>query len=296
MSDIPASAPTVDLSSLPPPTVVAPLSFEAILANLIADFRTRLPDFDALLESDPISKLMEAFAYRELLTRADANDQARSVMPAFAKGANLDQIVARLGLTRLVVTPATDAAPAVMERDEDLLRRYLLSPELMAIGMTAGGYEARVRTVAPSVKDVSVINTGGGGISIVLLGRDGDGTVPPETVGMVAAAFAGEDATQLTDIVTVSAATILPYSATLTLWIRPGPAPIVVQAAAMTAARAYAAGRHMIGRAVYADMLRAAAASVGGIERASIDIGDVDPGPRGAAWLETLSVDVEVIA
>jgi len=44
----------------------------------------------------------------------------------------------------------------------------------------------------------------------VLLARTGDGTVDAATVDKVRAAFAGEDAVQLTDTVTVRSAAILP--------------------------------------------------------------------------------------
>lgn len=287
---------TLDLSRLPAPAVVTALDFETIRAAIVTDFQARLPDFDALVESDPAYKLIEAFAYRELLLRGAINDSARGTMLAYATGADLDNLAALFSLSRLVLVPATDIQPAVMESDGELRARVQMAPELLATaGMTGGGYMVRVRTLAPSVKDVAVLKPGGGRVDLVLLGRDGDGTVPPATVQAIVAAYQAEDAAQLTDIITVRSARILPYVVTLQLRIRSGPDPIVVRAAADAAVRSYAMQRHAIGAVVYAQML-AAAAAVGGVEQVVIDMADLDPGEDAAAWLSGLVIDVEVLA
>ena len=89
------------------------LSFESILRAMKDDFAARHPAFDAWLESDPAIKLMEAAAYRELLIRQRVNDAARSVMPAFAAGADLDHFAAFYGVERQALDPGDpDALPA----------------------------------------------------------------------------------------------------------------------------------------------------------------------------------------
>lgn len=97
----------IDLQTLPAPQVVEVLSFEAILAAAKADFaerlRPHLPAIDDILtlESDPVVKLLEAHAYRELLFRARVNDAARAHLLAFAAGADLDQLAALFGVVRM---------------------------------------------------------------------------------------------------------------------------------------------------------------------------------------------------
>ena len=286
---------TIDLSRLPAPTVVASADFEAEFAALLAEFRARYPGYDALLESDPVYKLLEAFAYRLMLAKGAINDAARGTMLAYATGGDLDNLAALFEITRLTITPATPIAPAVMESDNDLRWRIQLAPELLTgAGMTGGGYRVRVRTLAPSVKDVAVLKPADGRVDLVLLGREGDGTVPADVVQAIVAAYEAEDAAQLTDIITVRSARIFPYSATITLTVRAGPDPSVVRSAADAAVRAYAADRHRIGAVVYGQMLEAAA-SVGSVERASLDfLGDIDPGADGAAFLSALTIVVEV--
>jgi phage-related baseplate assembly protein len=126
------------------------------------------------------------------------------------------------------------------------------------------------------------------------LGRDGSGVVPAAVVDAVYTAFQDDASTQLTDIVTVRSASITNYSATINLKVRRGPDPAIIRASAEKAVRAYATDRHRIGLVVYANMLMAAAA-VGGVEEVTIDIGDVDPGESGAAWLDSLTITSEVV-
>jgi phage-related baseplate assembly protein len=290
---------TLDLSRLPAPQVVKGVDYESIraasLVDLVARFKAAGLDLDtANLETEPAAILVEAAAYREMLAMAAINDAARAVMVAFATGSDLDHLASFYGVERLTLTEATDQAPAVMEDDAELRARVVLAPEALPYaGMTGGGYRSLALKTAPTVKDVATIKRPGGQVDVVLLGRAGNGAVPADVVSAVFAAFQDDEATQLTDIVTVRSASIVPYNVNLTLLIRRGPDPTVVKLAAEAAVRKYAASRHKVGQIVYADMIVAAAA-VGGVENATVDIGDVDPGVDGAAFLNLLTTTVQV--
>lgn len=268
------------------------------MADRIADFRGRWPDFDALLESDPVIKLLEVGAWRELLQRAALNDAGRAVMLAFAGGSDLDHLAALFGVTRQLLRAATETEPAVYEGDADLRLRVQLAPErLAAAGLTIGGYRAIALAASPAIADVSLIIRPGGHVDVILLGRSPAGdpvAADHAAVAAVAGALRAEDVAALTDIVTVRAATVTTYAVNLTLRIRPGPDPELVRQAAAAGVRQYAAGRARIGVPVYAAMLGAAGA-VGGVEQAFVDIGDILPGPDGVALLGALIVTVEVV-
>jgi len=98
---------SINLEKLPAPDVVETLSFEAILNAIVEDLKTRNRDikqlFDSGIESDPVNKLLEAFAFRELGIRQRVNDAARSVMLPYATGTDLDNLAAFYGLLRQVV-------------------------------------------------------------------------------------------------------------------------------------------------------------------------------------------------
>jgi phage-related baseplate assembly protein len=290
----------LDLSRLPAPEVIKGVDYEQILAERLVDLKARFAaigiDLDTLnLESEPAAILEQTDAYREALTKAAINDAARGVMLAFASGGTLEHLGAFFGVVRLVITPAIGAAPAIMESDADLRARIQLAPEALPYaGMTGGGYRSLALKTAPALKDVLPLKRSGGRVDVVLLARDGSGAVPPAVIDAVYSAFQDDEATQLTDIVTVRSATILPYTVNLHLMVRRGPDPAIVRAAAEVAVRKYAAERQRIGRVVYADMIIAAAA-VGGVENATVDIGDVDPGEAGAAYLSGLTVTHEIV-
>lgn len=78
----------IDLSTVTAPQVVEALDFEAIFAQLKDELLARLPGVaDVLeLESEPLTKLLQVAAYREVLLRQRVNEAARSIMLAYAGG------------------------------------------------------------------------------------------------------------------------------------------------------------------------------------------------------------------
>lgn len=299
VSDLPISDLTVDLSRLPAPAFVAPLSFEEIRAARMVDFQERWPGFDALVESDPAIKLIQAGAYREMVLRQAVNDAGRATLLAHATSTDLDQVAARLGVQRLTVIPATDDAPAVLESDDRLRDRARLALERIAGGgLTSGGYRYIALSAAPALADVGLVKRGAGRIDVVLLGT---GAVTSAEIDAVTTALRADDVASLTDEIVVRSATITRYSVAAILRVRPGPDPALVKRTAEAAIAAYAAARARVGAIVYQDMMTAAAA-VGGIEQPIVTLrvagelaGDIDPGAGGAALVDAVTVTVEVV-
>ncbi len=121
---------TIDLSLLPPPFVVEELDYETLLAERKATLISLYPEEQRTavartlsLESEPLVKLLQENAYREVILRQRVNDAARAVMVAYAVGSDLDQLGANNNVERLVITPADPSAippiEAVMESDSD---------------------------------------------------------------------------------------------------------------------------------------------------------------------------------
>lgn len=156
-----------DLQTLPAPQVVQVLSFEAILAETKADLaerlRPHLPSVDDILalESEPLVKLMEAFAYRELLFRARVNDAARAHLLAFAQGSDLDQLAALFGVVR-------------MAGEDDERLRARLQRRIAALGAqgTREHYEFHAMTASPLVVAAQASQPAPGTVLVMLHVRD----------------------------------------------------------------------------------------------------------------------------
>lgn len=244
----------VDLSNLPAPTVVEQVSFEQIFEEMLADLQARDTTFDALVESDPVYKVLQVAAYREMGIRQRANDAAKAVMLAFAKGSDLDQIGANFNVERLVIDPgdpnALPPVPLTYESDDDFLRRIQLAFDGYSTAGSENAYKFHALSADADVLDVSVdtLRPGGGEVAVYILSRTGDGSASSALVSKVNTALSAEKVRPLTDQVTVSSVSIIEYSVEATLTIFDGPDTAVVQQTALASLDAYIEKNHRIGR------------------------------------------------
>ena len=240
----------IDLSTVPAPNVVEVLSFETILAAMVADLQARDPAFTALVESDPAFKILEVAAYRETLLRARVNAAAKSVMLAYATGPDLDQIAALFGVTRKTIVAANPAAnppvAEVLESDSDLRFRVQISLEGISTAGPVGAYVFHALKLA-SVKDVAVESPTPGAVRVTVLSQNNNGVPTTAELNAVAAELNADNVRPLTDNVTVQAATIVTYAITATIFVPAGPDASVVLANCQASAQAYATARFKIG-------------------------------------------------
>ena len=284
---------TIDLSKLPPPSVLEPLNYELILQELLADFHQRMDaagdPFTALVESDPAYKLAETFAYRELLLRERVNNACRAVMIAYASGADLDNIGANFGVARLLITPADDSTipptPAVWETDDEFRQRIPLSLEGYTTAGSEGSYVYHALSADGQVKDASAVSPEPGKVTVYVLGRYNDGSATPELLEIVTAALNSEYVRPMTDQVTVLSASIISYTVTAELVVYPGPDATAVMEAAQTALEEYTASMLRIGydinlSGIYQALHRPGVAKVNLAE----PLANIEVGPGQAAY------------
>lgn len=254
-------ASTIDLSQLPPPALIDALDAESIISAAIADYRSRWPEFSAVIESEPVLKFIEVLAYRETLLRNLVNRKARATMLAFAFGTDLDHIGARFGVSRLVIAAGS---PAVMEDDERFRRRIQLAPEAFSVAGPAGAYEYWALTAEPSLSDVHAYSPSQarGEVRVVVAASRG-AEVSDEQLSRLSQLFEREDIVPLTDIVSVRRAAVKTYDVTLSLIIERGPDPEEIRRTAEQRVLAYAAERRSIGETVFWVGLVAAAKQSG---------------------------------
>ncbi len=274
-----ATSNALNLSQLPPPQVIETFSYESILADMRADLATRLPGFDAFVESDPAVKILQVAAFREMVLRQEFNDRARSQLLAYASGADLDHIAARVAVSRLVITPAnpTTGAVAVMESDDDLRRRILLAPSQYSVAGPASAYVFHALSASGDVDDASAISPAPGDVTVTVLARAGDGTASPALIATVAARVAADDVRPLTDSVTVQGAAITLYAVHATLYRYAGPDAGLIIDAARASLQIFVNGARRLGRDIPRSAL-IAALHVPGIQRVvlTLPVADLD--------------------
>jgi phage-related baseplate assembly protein len=249
MADTSATFTAVDLSRLPAPSVIETLSFEQILAESVATLLELLPDFDALLDSDPAMIALQIGAYRELGVRARINDAAKAVMPAYATGTDLDNLAALMNVERLVLDPGDPEAGVAptYESDADLRSRFVLAPEGFSVAGPEGAYIFHARSASGDVLDASALSPDPGEVLVTVLARAGNGTPSPELLSLVAAHVSDETIRPLTDAVTVQGATIVPYAITASVKTFAGPDGSIVIAESIRRVTEYADRQHRLG-------------------------------------------------
>ena len=284
----------INLSRLPAPTIVDPLDYKRVVDQLVDDFKARAPEITAIdLESEPVRKLLEVFAYREVVLRARINDAAKGVMLAYATGADLDQLAALYGVERQVITPADpDAIPpveAVLEADDRLRQRTQLALEGFSTAGPVGAYTFHALGTSPDVADVAIYSPEPGAVRVVVLATDG---VPDNALlSNIAATLSADNVRPLTDTVEVVAAEPIPFTVAAVIEAYSGPSGQTVLAEARAALAAFLTARFRIGEPIGRDGLFGAL-HVPGVRKVTLNqpTGDIEVTRNQFARLVTTEV------
>jgi phage-related baseplate assembly protein len=292
-SDMAATPTNLDLSRLASPVFVEQLSYEAILALMVGDVQTRMPSFDATVDSDPAVKVLQVAAYRELLIRQAFQDGAVQMLVAYATGTNLDHLGALVGVSRLVISPADGrtGTPAVMEADDALRARIVLAPESFTSAGPELAYVSHAKSASGDVLDASATSPQPGQVLVSVLSRIGDGTASAELVAAVNAIVTDKAIRPLGDHVGTASANIVRFEISAALITFAGPDIAVVLAAARSQLDAHLAENHKLGRTVTRSGI-IAALSVAGVHRVDLASpqSDVACNQTQAAWCFNIAV------
>ena len=224
----------VDLSNLPYPDVLQTLDFEAELDQCKADFIGRYPDMAETinLESEPVVKLLETFAYRILLKTHEINSKAKALTLAYATGSDLDHLAANRDVYRLLIQPANNnvvpPTEAIYESDDALRRRVQLAPEREAAGST-GAYQYWALSADGDVRDVSLITSNAGQVEVWIQSHS-SAIAPQALLDKVDEILDPETKRPATDYVLVKASEPLDFNINATLVLFSGPDSAMVLA------------------------------------------------------------------
>lgn len=221
---------TITLSQLPQPDVIEILDYEALLAERKAYFISLYPaDQQAsvtatlALESEPITKLLQENAYRELILRQRINDASVANMLAWSKGADLDGLVSNWNVQRLIIQPgdptATPPVPEIKEDDDALRMRALMAWDGLSVAGPTGAYEFFALSADGKVADAKGSSPAPAEALVTIISTEGDGTADNALIAKVTQALSHEDKRPVGDRLTVQSAGIIHYTITARLHV-----------------------------------------------------------------------------
>lgn len=262
----------ITLDRLPKLAIVEALDVEAIIAERKARLIELYPACEAVLslESEPLTKLVEAGGYRELMLRQRYNEEALALTLAFALGTDLDHI----GLTyyqepRLVLTAAVGTTPAVLETDAAYRRRLQLKPASWSTAGPRDAYLFHTLSAHSDVLDAGVSTPYPGTTIVAVMGRAESGIPEYETLQAVQARLNDLEVRPLCERVIVQAVTVALYAAHVRIWTYPGADAAAKTTEATAALNALVAKLYAVGLDVTQSAI-ASAAHVAGVQRVEV--------------------------
>lgn len=193
---------TINMSALPAPQAVEELDFETIFAEQKAWVINQWPHLAPALEleSEPLTVLLQAWSYRELIWRARLNDALKASMLAWAQGDDLLNLAAFFDLEK-----------AEGETDDQLRARCTLSLRALSTAGPEDSYRYHAIATDPAaIKDADAHNGGAGVVNVAVLARAGNGTPSAALLAKVRTRLNHKTIRPLTDTVSVIPAHIVP--------------------------------------------------------------------------------------
>lgn len=220
----------IDLGQLPDPDVVEQIDYERILADRKAYAVSLWPveqqaEVAATLavESEPLTKLLQENAYREMLLRQRVNEASLANMLAKARGKDLEQLAGNVNVQRLIVTPGNSSAVppiiAVMETDDALRERAQMAWEGLSTAGPRNSYILHARSADGRVADATAESPSPAVVVVTVQGLLGDGSVEQALLDVVSRYLSDDDRRPVADRLTVQSAAVLPYQVDAVLYL-----------------------------------------------------------------------------
>lgn len=255
----------INFNQLTPPKLIEDLSFESILAERKSYFLSLYSDESERAEmaktiareSEPVTKLLEESAFRELIFRQQRNEDVKALMVMYSSGSDLDHLVIDRNIQRLVVSPADNTVvpplAAVMETDDDLRYRYILAMDGLSVAGPESSYKFFAHSADGRVGDVSVVSPEATPylLDIYILQNDSEtGSASQELVDIVQAALSDETVRPCCDRPTVHSVNIVNYSVQAVLYVAQTAKNSTLLQQAMDNLNQYVKEQRRIGRSI----------------------------------------------
>ncbi|KZK83610.1 Baseplate J-like protein [Pseudovibrio sp. Ad13] len=306
----------LDLATLPEPSAVVELDYNALLEARLVELDRHLRDgrFEqaeadeimALARSiaaSPARYLSEAGASRELYMNARINAAVKSVLLATATGSDLDHRGAGRGVARLVLDDS-DPENTIYEDDESYRARIQLVLESYSPYGPEGAYVYWALQASGDVLDVVPYGPDDNldppippaEPVICVLSRIGDGVASNALLESVYQNLKSDKRRPVGDKLTVISATPVHYEVEAELQVVSASTASIVEEQAQATLQKFISTRLAIGRPLYRTTL-AAALKVDGVEEVIITkpAADVMVGPFEAPYASSVKITVTSI-
>lgn len=288
---------SIDISLLNPPNVIEQIDYETLLANNKTVLLGLYPAAADIIdnEAEPLVKLLEAFAYRELVLRQRINESALAIMVAYAHGKDLDDVAwDRYRLKRLTITPTTETEPAIYESDDALRQRCVQSVNAVSVAGPQPYFESLAKSAHGDVADVRAASPAPGTVNVYVLSHSNYGITPETVLAAVDAVVnSGSKRPMTIDVNTLqSPVTAVPVVAVLKLSSTAAAGADNVLADATAAITAFAATR-TIGQRMAISKLHSIL-HVEGVNEVILEspTADVTPPAIGTAIITSIAISV----
>lgn len=256
----------IDLSQLPSPQIVEQLDFEQILVERKTYAISLWPVAQQVemtarlkLESEPLTKLLEENAYRELVWRQRVNEAALANLLATARSSDLQQLAANFNVARLVIQPGNGSQAPILESDDSLRERAQLAWEGLSTAGPRNSYIFHARNADGRVADATAESPSPAVAVVTVQSVLGDGTASGDLLDLVAAYLSSDDRRPVADRLIVQGAEIIEYQITATLYLKTiGPEAEPVLAAAEQQLLTYVHARRRLAMEVSESAIHAA--------------------------------------
>jgi phage-related baseplate assembly protein len=274
----------INLTLLPPLDVVQQVDLEVI----IDDIATRAA-LENASPSDPAYRVALAAAYREMMLRQDANEQAKGLMLAFAVGPQLDH----LGVTYYKNPNGSPVIRLADESDADFQSRLQLSTEGLSVAGPEGAYKYHAKSAHADVKAVQVLSPAPVEIELYILSYMGNGVASQAVLDAVNATT--QLNRPLTDLVTTVSADIIEYQITATLYVKSTPDPALVKSASEASAAKFGVSKHYFNAKVKESSVHAAL-TVQGVEYVDLtNWNDIECAANQAPFCTEINIILSII-